>query len=233
LKAVIEPNSPAAATDLPATGTARLKISEIFYSLQGEAAAVGWPTVFIRLTGCPLRCTWCDTAYAFHGGAWRTFDEIVEQVAGFGTSHVCVTGGEPLAQPRVTALLSRLCDLGYCVSLETSGALPLAAVDPRVVKVVDLKPPDSGEAHRNLWANVDCLGPGDQLKFVLASRRDYEWARAQVTERSLTALAEVWFSPVWQTLPAAELAGWILADRLPVRLQVQLHKILWGEVAGR
>ncbi len=232
MKDIIEPN-PVAVTERPAAGTARLKISEIFYSLQGEAAATGWPTVFVRLTGCPLRCVWCDTAYAFHGGQWRTFDEIVEQVAGFGASHVCVTGGEPLAQPRVTALLSRLCDLGYHVSLETSGALPLATVDPRVVKVVDVKAPDSGEAQRNLWENLACLGPGDQLKFVLASRRDYEWARCQVTEHGLAALAEVWFSPVWQTLPAAELADWILTDRLPVRLQVQLHKILWGEGPGR
>ena len=210
----------------------RLRITEIFHSIQGEADAVGWPTVFVRLTGCPLRCTWCDTTYSFHGGAWRTIDEIVADVATHGARHVCVTGGEPLSQKRCLILLQRLCDAGYEVSLETSGALDVAQVDPRVRKVVDLKAPGSGEFKRNRWSNLAHLRPLDQVKFVLADRADYEWARGVVAEHALAARCQVLFSPVHGNVAPRELAEWILADRLPVRLQMQLHKLLWGEEPG-
>lgn len=209
-----------------------LRITEIFHSLQGESRPVGWPSAFVRLTGCPLRCTYCDTAYAFHGGQRMTIDEVLEKVAGFGVRHACVTGGEPLAQPACHALLAALCDAGYQVSLETSGALDISAVDARVVVVMDLKTPASGEEARNLWANVPRLKPDDQVKFVICSRADYEWAREVLREHSLPSRCEVLFSPAWGRQPARELAEWILADQLPVRFQVQLHKYLWGDAAG-
>jgi len=223
----------AAGRYVPESRTGQLKITEIFYSLQGEARDVGQPTVFVRLTGCPLRCVYCDTAYAFTGGAWMHIDTILDRVGDFGARHVCVTGGEPLAQKRCTELLTRLCDRGYHVSLETSGALDIRGVDPRVSRVLDIKTPGSGEAHRNLWPNLDALTGIDQVKFVISSRSDYEWAREVVGERRLAARCEVLFSPVWGVLQAAELADWLLADRLQVRLQVQLHKLLWGEQPGR
>ena len=211
----------------------RLRITEIFHSLQGEADAVGWPTVFVRLTGCPLRCSWCDTTYSFHGGEWRAIEHILDEVAGFGTRHVCVTGGEPLAQKRCIDLLSRLCDAGYEVSLETSGALDVGDVDMRVRKVVDLKAPGSGEVARNLWSNLEHLLPHDQVKVVLADRTDYEWAVARLREHALDARCQVLFSPVHGARAPRQLAEWILADRLPVRMQMQLHKLLWGEEPGR
>jgi 7-carboxy-7-deazaguanine synthase len=211
----------------------RLRITEIFHSLQGEARCVGWPTVFVRLTGCPLRCVWCDTEYSFHGGEWREISDIVQEVAKYKTRHVCVTGGEPLAQKRCLDLLQRLCDAGYEVSLETSGALDVAQVDPRVTRVVDLKAPGSGEVARNLWSNLALLTPQDQVKFVLADRADYDWALSVLRERDLTERCEVLFSPVHGKLASRELAEWILADRIEVRMQVQLHKLLWGEVSGR
>jgi len=210
----------------------RLRITEIFHSLQGEADAVGWPTVFVRLTGCPLRCVWCDTEYAFHGGEWRTIDEIVASVGEYGARHVCVTGGEPLAQKRCIDLLAALCDAGYEVSLETSGAIDVAAVDARVRKVVDLKAPGSGEVARNLFSNLDHVGARDQVKIVIADRADYEWARDRVAEYDLPSRCQVLFSPVYTKLAPRELAEWILADRLPVRFQMQLHKALWGETPG-
>jgi len=211
----------------------RLKITEIFRSLQGEGDTVGFPTVFVRLTGCPLRCQYCDTAYAFSGGQWMSLDAILEQVGKQATSHVCITGGEPLAQANCLPLLQRLCDSGYRVSLETSGALPVDQVDRRVSRVVDVKTPDSGESHRNLLDQLSQLGGHDQIKFVICSRADYEWSRALVRERRLVEAAMVLFSPSHEQLPARELADWILADGLAVRMQVQLHKILWGNEPGR
>jgi 7-carboxy-7-deazaguanine synthase len=213
------------------SAAARLKISEIFFSIQGEAAFSGWPTVFVRLTGCPLRCQYCDTAYAFTGGEWRTFGEIEAEVRGYGTPYVCVTGGEPLAQPRCAALLTELCNSGLNVSLETSGAIDITGVDKRVSRVVDLKTPGSKESHRNLWSNLEQLTPHDAVKIVICDRADYEWARDVVAKRSWPC--PVFFSPSYEQLTAGELADWILADRLPVRLQVQLHKVLWGNVPGR
>ncbi len=210
----------------------RLRIAEIFHSLQGEADAAGWRTVFIRLTGCPLRCVWCDTEYAFHGGQWHSLDEILAEVATHGARHVCVTGGEPLAQKRCLILLRSLCDQGYEVSLETSGALDVADVDPRVCKVMDLKAPGSGECARNLWSNLEYLSARDQIKIVLADRADYDWACAMLAEHNLAARCAVLFSPVYGALPPRELAEWILADRLPVRFQLQLHKLLWNDAAG-
>jgi len=211
----------------------RLKITEIFRSLQGEGDTVGFPTVFVRLTGCPLRCHYCDTAYAFGGGEWMTLDEIVGKVRAHATRHVCVTGGEPLAQANCLPLLQQLCDAGFRVSLETSGALPVEAVDTRVARVVDVKTPDSGEAHRNLLDQLDVLGESDQVKFVICSRPDYEWSRAMVRDRALADRTMVLFSPSHDQVAARDLAEWILADGLPVRMQVQLHKILWGNEPGR
>jgi 7-carboxy-7-deazaguanine synthase len=211
----------------------RLKLTEIFRSLQGEADTVGIPTVFIRLTGCPLRCGYCDTAYAFHGGEWWSLERILDRVRELEVTHVCVTGGEPLAQPSVHVLLSALCDAGYRVSLETSGAISFTAVDARVVKVVDVKTPGSGEEVRNLYAELDALSAKDQVKFVITNRADYEWSRLQVRERGLAQRCSVLFSPSHAELPARDLADWILEDRLAVRLQIQLHKYLWGDVPGR
>ena len=211
----------------------RLKITEIFLSLQGEARQAGWPTVFVRLTGCPLRCQYCDTAYAFHGGDWWTIDDVVAQVQRQGVRHVCVTGGEPLAQKRCLVLLQQLCDAGFEVSLETSGALDIAAVDPRVSRVLDIKTPGSAEVHRNLWENLAQLTAHDQVKFVICSRADYEWARDVVAEHDIASRCEVLFSPSASQQSARELAEWIIADRLPVRFQMQLHKILWNDERGR
>ena len=212
--------------------SSRLRISEIFYSLQGEADAVGWPTVFIRLTGCPLRCLWCDTTYAFEGGNWMDFETVLEQVATYRTRYVCVTGGEPLAQKRCINLLGSLCDSGYCVSLETSGALDISEVDARVRKVMDLKAPGSGEMARNHLQNLDFLQSHDQIKFVLTDRNDYEWACGMLREYQLEQRCDVLFSPVHGSLSGRQLADWILADRLPVRFQLPLHKLLWGQQPG-
>jgi len=210
-----------------------LRITEIFYSLQGESTTVGLPTVFVRLTGCPLRCHYCDTEYAFYGGERKTLAQILEEVDAYGASRVCVTGGEPLAQKPCLDLLTALCDRGYGVSLETAGALSVADVDPRVVKVMDLKTPASGEAHRNLYDNIALLQPGDQVKFVICDRRDYEWARLKLDELSLgERVNDILFSPSHGSLEPAELAEWILADRLPVRFQLQLHKLLWKDEPG-
>ncbi|PKY12266.1 7-carboxy-7-deazaguanine synthase QueE [Acidithiobacillus marinus] len=211
----------------------RLRITEIFHSLQGETRSVGRPATFVRLTGCPLRCHYCDTAYAFHGGEWQTLDTIMASVQAGGSHLVVVTGGEPLAQAEVLPLLTRLCDSGYEVFLETSGALPVAAVDPRVVKVLDLKTPDSGESERNLWENLPHLNAQDQIKFVICSRQDYDWAQQVVQRENLNQICEVLFSPAQGEMPLRDLADWILADKLPVRLQIQLHKLIWGDVPGR
>ena len=211
----------------------RLKITEIFHSLQGEADSVGQPTVFVRLTGCPLRCQYCDTAYAFTGGEWLSLEAIVGRVRELAQRHVCVTGGEPLAQKGCLKLLTQLCDAGLRVSLETSGAMPLDGVDPRVVKVVDVKTPASGEMHRNLYDQLATLAPQDQVKFVICNRADYEWSRDKATELGLLPTHNVLFSPSHEELPARDLADWILADRLPVRLQIQLHKYLWGNTPGK
>ena len=216
--------------DLPAGE--RLRITEIFHSIQGEADSVGWPTVFVRLTGCPLRCGYCDTAYAFHGGQWMGMDEVLQRVAGHGARRVTVTGGEPLAQKNCAALLTRLCDAGHEVSIETSGALSIAGLDPRVVRVMDIKTPGSGESARNLMDNLALLTPRDQVKFVICDRSDYEWSRALAAEHRLPERCQVLFSPSYEQLQPRELADWILADKLPVRLQVQLHKYLWGNVPG-
>lgn len=211
----------------------RLKLTEIFRSLQGEADSVGIPTIFVRLTGCPLRCQYCDTAYAFHGGSWWSLDEVLARVRELEATHVCVTGGEPLAQPAVFALMSALCDAGYRVSLETSGAMPLERVDARVIKVVDIKTPGSGEEPRNRYAELERLTATDLVKFVITDRADYEWSRTQIRERDLARRCTVLFSPSHAQLAARELADWVLEDRLPVRFQIQLHKYLWGDVPGR
>ena len=210
-----------------------LRLTEIFYSLQGEARTAGLPTVFVRLTGCPLRCHYCDTAYAFTGGEIHHLDAILEQVASYRPPHICVTGREPLAQPNCLKLLEQLCDAGYEVSLETSGALDVSGVDGRVSKVVDLKTPGSGEVGRNLYANLDHLTPNDQVKFVICSREDYDWAVSKLIEYRLEQRAgEVLFSPSHGQVVPRELAEWIVADNLPVRFQLQLHKILWNDEPG-
>jgi 7-carboxy-7-deazaguanine synthase len=210
----------------------RLKLTEVFVSLQGEALTSGVPTAFIRLTGCPLRCRYCDTAYAFTGGEWRSFESILDQVAGFGVEHVCVTGGEPLAQPRCAGLLAALCDAGYAVSLETSGAMDIGGVDPRVSRIVDIKTPGSGEVERNRWQNLALLTAHDAVKLVITDRADYEWARELAGKHTELPCA-IFFSPSHGELAPDLLAGWILEDRLRVRLQIQLHKALWGDEPGR
>ncbi|WP_046971047.1 7-carboxy-7-deazaguanine synthase QueE [Dyella japonica] len=225
-------NTSVASTTPTQAPAERLRITEIFHSIQGEADAIGWRTVFVRLTGCPLRCVWCDTEYSFYGGDWRDIDDIVAEVASHGAKHVCVTGGEPLAQKRCLILLKRLCDAGHDVSLETSGALDVAQVDPRVRKVMDLKAPDSGEAKRNLWSNLEHLLPHDQIKIVIASRADYEWARDVVAEHALIKRCMVLFSPVHGAIKPRDLAEWIIEDKLDVRFQLQLHKLLWNDEPG-
>jgi 7-carboxy-7-deazaguanine synthase len=212
---------------------ARLKITEIFHSLQGEADTAGIPTVFVRLTGCPLRCQYCDTAYAFHGGEWFEIEAILARVAELGARYVCVTGGEPLAQKNCLLLLRELCEAGYRVSLETSGAMSLEEIDARVVRVVDVKTPGSGEESRNRYDELDRLQSQDLVKFVICGRDDYEWSREKLGQLGLTARCTVLFSPSHDQLPARELADWILEDRLPVRFQIQLHKYLWGNVPGK
>ena len=211
----------------------RLRVTEIFYSLQGESVTVGLPTTFVRLTGCPLRCGYCDTGYAFSGGEWMSLEQVLARVAADRPRHVTVTGGEPLAQPGCGALLSALCDAGYRVSLETSGALDLFGVDPRVVKVMDIKTPGSGEAARNLPGNIDHLAPTDQVKFVICDEADYAWARERVEALGLERRCEVLFSPAAGRQDPRELAEWILRDRLQVRFQIQLHKVLWGDTPGK
>jgi len=213
--------------------TIRLRITEIFYSLQGESTLAGLPTVFVRLTGCPLRCGYCDTAYAFQGGEWFTLDDIVQSVRQYPAKHVCVTGGEPLAQKNCLELLTRLCDERYVVSLETSGALDISRVDPRVVRVMDLKTPDSSEAARNLMSNLDHLRTQDQIKMVIVSDTDYEWAKQVITQYQLERRCEVLLSPAWGAMDPKRLAEKILSDGLPVRMQIQLHKIIWGQEPGR
>ncbi|MFY9328607.1 MAG: 7-carboxy-7-deazaguanine synthase QueE [Georgfuchsia sp.] len=215
-----------------AAGDATLRVNEIFHSIQGESTRVGLPTTFIRLTGCPLRCVWCDTEYAFAGGDAMTVTGILDRVEAIGCNIICVTGGEPLAQKPSLTLLTALCDAGYSVSLETSGALDIAEVDERVSSIVDLKAPDSGESDRNLWSNLDHLTHSDELKLVLASEADYEWAKSAVVARHLAERCPVTFSPVPGKLDPALLAEWILRDGLNVRLQMQLHKIIWGEARG-
>jgi 7-carboxy-7-deazaguanine synthase len=210
-----------------------LRITEIFYSLQGEANTVGIPTVFIRLTGCPLRCNYCDTAYAFSGGEKREIADIISEVRRYNTRYVTVTGGEPLAQPGCHSLMRQLLELGYLVSLETSGALDVSGVDSRVVKVMDLKTPSSGEMSRNLYQNLDSLTAIDQLKFVIADENDYQWSKQQLLEKNLHERCQILFSPVMGQLSPTELADWILADQLPVRFQIQLHKYLWNDAKGK
>ena len=223
----------AAAASAVAKPQDRLKLTEIFLSLQGEARDAGWPTVFVRLTGCPLRCQYCDTAYAFHGGQWWDIDAIVAEVARHGVRHVCVTGGEPLAQKRCIALLSKLCDAGYVVSLETSGAIDISGVDTRVSRVLDIKTPGSGEVERNLWSNLPLLTAHDQVKFVVCSRADFDWAKDIVAEHRLHETCDVLFSPSHAQVSPRELADWIVEEKLPVRFQLQLHKLLWGNMQGK
>ena len=211
----------------------RLRINEIFHSLQGEADAVGFPTVFVRLTGCPLRCGYCDTAYAFHSGEWLQIDAIIQRVQSYGAQHVCVTGGEPLAQPNCLALLAQLCDLNLQVSLETSGALDVSGVDPRVSRVIDVKTPGSGEWSRNRIENFEALSMQDQLKFVICSRQDYDWSKEFLREHGLLNRCRILFSPSYHEVAPAALAEWILEDHLPVRFQMQLHKVLWGDTPGK
>lgn len=236
-------NSPLRSTSIPVTDpSAGLRITEIFYSLQGEANTAGLPTVFIRLTGCPLRCTYCDTTYSFEGGERWSLEKIIETAKSFHTPYICITGGEPLAQPNCIKLIDQLCALGFEVSLETSGALDVSKVDMRVSKVLDLKTPTSGEDHRNLMSNLDYLTPKDQIKFVICNREDYEWSKQQVAHYQLNQKVDtVWFSPAFAVekgnakLPAfaRDLAQWILEDHLPVRFQLQLHKLLWQDETGR
>ena len=217
----------------PAVPADRLKITEVFLSLQGEARDAGWPTVFVRLTGCPLRCQYCDTTYSFFGGEWRSIDDLLAEVASHGVRHVCVTGGEPLSQKRCLDLLRRLCDAGYVVSLETSGAIDIADVDPRVSRVLDIKTPGSAEVARNRWENLALLTAHDQIKFVICGREDYEWSREVLREHRLHERCDVLFSPSKSEVSARDLADWIVADRLPVKFQMQLHKILWNDEPGR
>lgn len=211
----------------------RLRITEIFFSLQGESSYVGWPTVFVRLTGCPLRCGYCDTTYAFSGGEWMELEDILAQVGQYGARHVCVTGGEPLAQKNCVHLLSQLCDEGYQVSVETSGAMDVCQLDSRVKRVMDIKTPGSGEESRNRYENIQCLGRDDEVKFVICSRDDYDWAKAMVEQYRLPDRCQVLFSPVHEGVSATELADWIIQDRLEVRFQFQLHKHLWDNEPGR
>ena len=216
-----------------ASTEATLRITEIFYSLQGESRTVGLPTVFVRLTGCPLRCVYCDTAYAFSGGELKSIDQLCEQVAAYHPRYVTVTGGEPLAQPACLTLLETLCDAGYEVSLETGGAISLQGVDPRVVTVLDLKTPASGESDKNDYDNIPLLKPVDQVKFVICNRQDYDWARFKLDEYGLAGrVSDVLFSPSHGEVSGRELAEWILADNLPVRMQLQMHKILWNDEPG-
>lgn len=211
----------------------KLRVYEIFHSLQGESSRVGLPTVFVRLTGCPMRCVYCDTEYAFSGGGNMTLDEIMEKVASYGTKYVTVTGGEPLAQKPCLDLLKMLCDAGYEVSLETGGAIDTIGVDARVAVILDVKTPGSGEMENNVWTNLEHLKPKDEVKFVLCDRQDYDWAKQLLAERAISEKCSVLFSPVYSQVSPTELAEWILQDKLPVRMQVQLHKILWGEVPGK
>lgn len=210
----------------------KLRITEIFHSLQGESTTVGLPTVFVRLTGCPLRCQYCDTAYAFHGGQQVSIDDIISKIQSFNCRHVCVTGGEPLAQPACVELLKKLCDENFIVSIETSGARDISLVDLRVMIVMDLKTPDSGECDKNKISNITHLKPSDQIKFVLCSRNDYEWATAMISQHKLNDITQVLFSPSWGQLDPTQLADWIIKDRLNVRFQLQLHKILWNDAPG-
>ena len=209
-----------------------LRIFEIFHSLQGESSRIGLPTVFVRLTGCPLRCGYCDTEYAFTGGATQTFEEILAKVASYEAQYVCVTGGEPLAQKGCHQLLEMLCDAGYQVSIETSGAIDIGKIDERVSIIMDIKTPGSGEESKNLWSNIGHLSTKDEVKFVLVDRADYDWAKQVITQHQLKSICAVLFSPVYKTLIPTDLAAWVLKDHLPVRMQVQLHKILWGEKSG-
>jgi 7-carboxy-7-deazaguanine synthase len=211
------------------TRSDEIRINEIFFSLQGESSRVGLPTVFVRLTGCPLRCGYCDTAYAFHEGNTRTIDDVLAEVATHGARYVCVTGGEPLAQKNCLTLLTRLCDAGYSVSLETSGALDVSTVDSRVSRIVDIKTPGSGEVEKNQWANLAQLRQSDELKFVLTSEDDYQWAKRLILDRRLDAVCPILLSPAFAELEYSQLAEWVLRDKLKVRMQVQLHKVIWGE----
>ncbi len=224
-------NTPQQNEPVPAKN--KLRLSEIFYSIQGEARTVGIPTVFIRLTGCPLRCGYCDTTYAFQGGEWWTFDKILERIKQYQTKYITVTGGEPLAQKNSIPLLKMLCDEGYEVSLETSGALDLSQVDKRVSKVMDLKTPGSGEVDKNRYENIKYLDKNDQVKFVLCDRVDYDWAVAMLNEYDLSTKTEVLFSPCYGQLQLVDLAQWVLADQLPIRIQTQLHKLIWGNQPGK
>ncbi len=217
----------------PRSQIEKLRITEIFASIQGESTTVGIPTVFIRLTGCPLRCQYCDTAYAFSGGEWMQLDDIASKVSSYKLKHVTVTGGEPLAQKMCLSLLTKLCDQGYSVSLETSGAIDISKVDPRVIKVMDLKTPASEEMHQNNWDNIHYLREQDQVKFVICNQSDYVWAKSIVTEYQLNNRCEVLFSPSYEELEPKQLAEWIVRDHLSVRFQLQLHKILWGDVKGK
>ncbi|HZV61032.1 MAG TPA: 7-carboxy-7-deazaguanine synthase QueE [Methylophilaceae bacterium] len=211
----------------------KLRVHEIFYSLQGESSRIGLPTVFVRLTGCPMRCVYCDTAYAFHGGKSLELADVMLEVAQHGAHYVTVTGGEPLAQKECETLLHELCDAGYDVSLETGGAMDIGRVDPRVSVILDIKTPGSGEVEKNRWENLGLVKSKDEIKFVLCSREDYDWAKEILVEHELASKCSVLFSPVYDQVNPTQLAEWVLQDKLPVRMQVQLHKILWGEVPGK